>query len=70
MAKRICDYDIKFDFKYQLIPKKMVPFEQLKQLTLEIREHGLPQYRKPGQEIALCTSKIFGLFLNLLVITG
>lgn len=71
MAKKICDYnDIKFDFRYQIMPKKLVPFDLFKQLVIEVRDKGLPQYRKPGEEKALGTSKIFGLFMSLLVITG
>lgn len=69
MAKQICDYKMKLKFNIRLPEKKLVPFEKFTELVNEIREHGLPQYRKENQ-VALCTSKIFGLFLSLLLATG
>jgi hypothetical protein len=60
---------MKLKFNFRLPEKKLVPLEKFKELVNEVRELGLPQYRKDNP-VALCTSKIFGLFLSLLLTTA
>ena len=71
MARIICDHrDIKLGFKYRLNEKELVPSDLLKKYIIEVRDNGLPQYRQVGSEKQLFTSKMFGLFLHILMITG
>jgi hypothetical protein len=43
MGKKISGYnDMRLDVTYQLKPKKIVPFDQFKEIVAEVRRMGLP----------------------------
>jgi len=77
MNSMICGYDIRqAKTNFEQLPKQLVSYDRLIQCVCEYRDLGDPNYRSPKEEgdkmkkKQLAISKMFGLFLTLLVVSA
>jgi|LauGreDrversion4_2_1035121.scaffolds.fasta_scaffold406937_1 hypothetical protein len=71
MSRYFLGFKLRMKSEIASMPKDLIAYDEIKRYIDETREEGLPIFRKKKEhKEQLNKSKIFGLFLTILLMTG